>query len=298
MTMNILLTGAQGQLGRSLSERVQSVAPGWRWHALSRKALDITDADAVNAMFTRLQPSVVINAAAWTKVDAAEHVGEQAIAVNALGAANIAAAAAHAGARLLHISTDYVFKGDGTQLLSEAVPPAPVNMYGASKLAGEQAVQAEAPDAVIVRTSGLYSRYGSNFVRTVLQRGLEMGVLDVVDDQVVSPTWAVDLADALLYMAGRPTVAPGVYHYSGRQAVSWYDFACHILAYAARIDARWKPVVVRPVSSMDYAAPAVRPAYSALDCVKVSALGVTLSEPDQRLPALVEALVSADALDV
>lgn len=286
--MKILITGASGQLGRCLVDcaRQSGLSSGMELSGLGRQELDITRAEAVDAMFRRLRPQVVINAAAWTDVNAAQQHMDQAMAVNALGAANIAAAATDHGARLLHVSTDYVFDGKARQPISETHPTGPLNVYGATKLAGELAVQREAPDAIIIRTSWLYSAHGSNFLKTVLKAGRRDGRLDVVDDQTGCPTSADDLAQALLDLAQRPAMAPGIYHYCGAEAMTWFGFARLIVKAAAKHDPAWKSVRLQPTATAVLEGVAPRPAYSVLSCDKIRALGIPLHGPDQHLDRL------------
>lgn len=293
--MKIMLTGAGGQLGRCLTTTANQgqLPAGWVLHDLSRQQLDIRDAVAVNSAVARLRPDVVINAAAWTDVDAAQEHAEQVMATNALGAAHVAAAAAQAGARLFHLSTDYVFDGTARVPIDETVRPSPLNVYGASKLAGERAVRDQAPDAVVVRTSWLYSVYGKNFVKTILKRGVRHRVLDVVDDQMGSPTLAADLASAILHLVQRPGLPGGLYHYAGNEAMTWFEFACNIVDCAARHDAAWADVRVQAISTRDLSLTAPRPAYTVLSCEKIKAAGVLLHGPRERLEQVVRAILTA-----
>lgn len=295
--MKILITGSSGQLGRCLADCAGKgrLPSGVRLSRLDRQELDITNAEAVNAVFRRLRPQVVINAAAWTDVNAAQQHMDQAMAVNALGAANIAAAATDHGVRLLQVSTDYVFDGSARQPIAETHPAGPLNVYGATKLAGELAVQREAPDALIIRTSWLYSAHGANFLKTVLKAGRRDGRLDVVDDQTGCPTCADDLAQVLLELAQRPDLEPGIYHYCGRDAMTWFGFARLIAQAAARHDPVWKAVQLQPIATsvLDGAAP--RPAYSVLSCEKLKALGIPLHGPDEQLDRLVASISARGA---
>lgn len=305
MSMRIVVTGADGQLGRCLTARASndpqrqealsgpfSFPSEWILKGLGRQHLDICDAEAVTRVFRRLRPDVVINAAAWTDVEAAERDVTRAMAVNALGAANIAAAATSCGARLLHLSTDYVFDGTAAGPIVEIHPPSALNVYGASKLAGEVAVQREAPDAVIVRTSWLYSRYRPNFVTTVLQRAAQYQELAVVDDQTGCPTWAGDLADAIFYLVQCGDIPAGLYHYAGQDAMTWHAFACKVIEYACRHDKRWAGVRVRPVRSGSSGGAVVpRPAYSVLSCEKIKALGVCVHSLEERLEPVVASVL-------
>lgn len=292
--MKIMVTGGEGQLGQCLAEYAgKDVFPsGSALWCLSRQQLDITNADAVNATVRRLKPDIVVNAAAWTNVDGAQQDVVQAMAVNALGAANVAAAATSYDCRMIHVSTDYVFDGTAQQPIDESAAPGPINEYGASKLAGEQAVHYEAPDAIIVRTSWLYSVHGNNFLKTILRHGVERRVLDVVDDQTGCPTSASDVAAAIVSLAQRTDLKGGVYHYAGADAMTWFDFARLIVDYAARHDAVWADVQVRPIATRLQESSAPRPAYSVLSCQKASAIGFPLYGPKDRLESLVASILA------
>lgn len=292
--MKIMVTGGEGQLGQCLAQYAGKnvFLSGSALWCLSRQQLDITDADAVNATVRRLKPGIVINAAAWTNVDGAQQDVVQAMAVNALGAANVAAAATSYGCRMIHVSTDYVFDGTAQQPIDESAAPGPINEYGVSKLAGEQAVRYEAPDAIIVRTSWLYSAHGTNFLKTILRHGVERRVLDVVDDQTGCPTSASDFAAAIVSLAQRTGLKGGVYHYAGADAMTWFDFARLIVDYAARHDPEWADVQVRPIATRLQESLAPRPAYSVLSCQKASAIGIPLYSPKDRLESLVASILA------
>lgn len=254
-----LVTGAGGMLGRDLVAYVR--AAGIAVTARTRQQLDITDADAVRAAVRG--HDLVINAAAWTDVDGAETAEAQATAVNGHGVANLATACAQAGARLVTISTDYVFDGTATEPYAEDAPTCPINAYGRSKLAGEQAIRDRLPDAgYIVRTAWLYGAYGANFVRTVLGLAERRDTIDVVTDQVGQPTWTRHLAQRLVEL-GQAALAgsapPGIYHGTASGAASWFD-----LARAAYAATGLDPERVRPTTSAAFPRPARRPAYSVL----------------------------------
>jgi dTDP-4-dehydrorhamnose reductase len=232
---------------------------------LERRQLDITDRDAVSAAVRAAQPDLIINAAAYTAVDRAESEPELARAVNADGAGHLARAAAAVGARLFHLSTDFVFAGDQTTPYRETDPPAPLNIYGQSKLAGEHAVLAVQPqNALIVRTGWLYAAQGQNFVKTMLRLLRERPRLEVVWDQVGTPTWARTLATALWAAAGRPELQ-GIYHWSDAGVASWYDFAVAIQEEGLRLGLLDQTIPIHPISSAAYPTPARRPAFSVLD---------------------------------
>ena len=256
-----LVTGAAGMLGRDLVDLL-SADESVQLTTLTRADLDITDAAAVLAAVAGHE--VVVNAAAWTDVDGAETAEAAATAVNGTGVRHLAAACAAHGARLLHVSTDYVFPGDGTSPYPEDAPTAPVNAYGRSKLAGERAVAELLPDTgYIVRTAWLYGEHGPNFVATMLRLASQKDTLDVVDDQQGQPTWSRDLADRLVAL-GRAALAgtapAGAYHGTASGRTTWFG-----LARAAYELSGLDPERIRPTSSAAFVRPAVRPAYSVLD---------------------------------
>lgn len=256
----IVVLGAGGQLGRALIEAAGDA--GQPVTGYDRNQLDVTDSATVSACLARHGDDVVINAAAFTDVDGAEDAPEAAYAVNVRGAEAVAEACALHGVRLIHLSTDYVFSGDGNRPWRPDDLTGPINVYGRTKLAGEQAVRARLGDTVVVRTSGVYASWGRNFVRTMLRLGRERKRLQIVSDQVLGPTSALDLARALVGIT--PAVregASGVFHFCGTPETSWNGFAQAIfeIAYATA------PPAVEAISSGDWPAKARRPAYSMLD---------------------------------
>ena len=280
----VLVTGAHGQLGSDLVRLAG--ARGSTVLALSSAELDITDPDAVRAAVERaatLDPAaVVINAAAYTAVDAAETDRDRAFAVNADGPAQLAAATAAAGLRLLHVSTDYVFPGDGTRPYATDDATGPLGVYGASKLAGEEAVLAGNPRGQVVRTSWVYGAHGANFVRTMVRLASGDGIITVVDDQRGAPTHAADLAAGLLELAGLegptgsdPTRTVGrVLHGTSTGETTWFEFARTVFA-AVGAD----PQRVQPISSAQRPSPAARPAYSVLSDASWREAGLTPLPP-------------------
>lgn len=258
------VAGARGMLGHDLvallMERGENVT------AIDRDELDVTDAAAtVTAM---VRPDIVVNCAAYTAVDAAEKDEASAFAVNAVGAANVARAANAAGARLVHISTDYVFGGAATTPYAESEPPAPRSAYGRTKLAGEWAVQAQHPDHLIVRTAWLYGAHGGCFPRTIARAVRDQGKLDVVADQIGQPTWTSDLA-ALIVRLVDARAASGIYHGTASGSSSWFDFARAVVSSAGM-----DPGLVHPAASDAAVRPAPRPAYSVLGHDALAAAGV------------------------
>ncbi|GGO09438.1 NAD(P)-dependent oxidoreductase [Iodidimonas muriae] len=256
-----MITGAQGQLGRDL----QDTAPKDReLVALDRSQLDICDESATMRCLEAHRPDLVINGAAYTAVDKAETASEQAFAVNEQGAANLAKAVGASGARLIHISTDFVFSGTANTAYTPDARTHPLNIYGASKRAGEQAILHHIPDrALIVRTSWLYSVHGANFVKTMLKLMASRDQLSVVADQLGTPCWAKGLAHALWRLAEKPQ--NGILHWSDAGVASWYDFAVAIMEEGLALGLLDHPVPVSPIKSVDYPTPARRPAFSVLD---------------------------------
>lgn len=257
-----LITGASGQLGYEL----QRTRPaGWELLPFDSGALDITDREAVMAALALHRPELVINAAAYTAVDKAESDVERAYAVNAVGAANLAQAAMAVGARLIHVSTDFVFDGLKSSPYLPEDATSPVSVYGASKLAGEQAVaDATRSGALILRTAWVYSAHGANFVKTILRLARERDTLRVIAEQVGTPTWAKGLAEAIWQAAELPQLN-GIYNWTDAGVASWYDFALAIVEEAAALGLIPRVPAVLPIRAVDYPLPASRPAYSVLD---------------------------------
>ena len=264
--MRVLVTGANGQLARQL---VATASSDLRLNAVTRAECDITEWPSVEKAFRSFRPDIVINTAAYTAVDRAEGDSENAFAVNAVGAGNVARASELVDARVIHISTDYVFDGMRSSPYTPDVQPRPLNVYGATKLAGEEAVRRESPNALIIRSSWVYSTMGKNFLLSILDM-LRTGTTPrVVTDQRGSPTLAADLADVLWLCIKREGLK-GVYHFANAGAASWYEFACEIRALALGKGAGTHVPDIIPVTSAEYKQAATRPRYSVLDS---SALG-------------------------
>jgi dTDP-4-dehydrorhamnose reductase len=289
--MHLLVTGANGQVGRELQR--QGLLRGWRTSGLDRTALDITERDAVLRTVRKIGPDLVINAAAYTAVDRAEEEPDAAFAVNRDGPAWLAEACAGLGIALIHLSTDYVFDGRADRPYPETAPVAPLGVYGQSKAAGEEEVRSRLGEHLIVRTSWVYGSHGRNFVNTMLRLGKEKEVLRVVNDQQGCPTFARDLAAALLAMAEKIKAGParcwGTYHCCGATAVTWHAFATLIFTLAGKKH----PVKVKhiiPISSSEYPMQARRPQYSVLDCSKVAKFfGIRLPQLPDSLAAFLAA---------
>lgn len=256
--MKVLVTGAGGQLGRAL---VAQAPEGVEVLPRASAELDISDRAAVVALVERERPRLIVNAAAYTAVDRAESEPERAAAVNEAGVANLVGAAVGLGARVAHVSTDFVFDGSASRAYAVDAPTAPLGVYGATKLAGERHLRL---GDLCVRTAWVYAAEGANFVRTMLRLMAEREEIGVVADQIGSPTSATDLAGALwsLALGG----SSGTFHYTGSGVASWYDFAVAIrdeggaLGLLPATAAR-----VKPIATADYPTPAKRPAFSVLD---------------------------------
>jgi dTDP-4-dehydrorhamnose reductase len=285
--MKALITGAGGQLA---TELMATIPEGWTAQPISEIDLDIRDGDAVDAAVTRIAPDLLLNAAAYTAVDRAETEREIAYAVNRDGAANLARAAVRAGARMAHVSTDFVFDGHATRAYRPDDAPSPLGVYGASKLAGELAVAEAAPGALILRTAWVYSPHGGNFLKTMLRVMAARGEVRVVADQIGTPTSATTLAQALwgLSLAG----AEGVHHHTDSGVASWYDFAQAIAEDGVAAGLLSSLPKVIPIETADYPTPAHRPAFSVLDKASTWAIlggpfphwRVTMREVMARMP--------------
>ena len=271
--MKILVTGANGQLGRSIKDVSAITADEYVFYDVEQ--LDITDAEAVSRAIAGLKPDVVVNCAAYTNVERAEDEPDIAEAINARGAGNLARAAAAEGATLIHISTDYVFGGNsGNTPRGEDEPTNPTGVYGSTKLHGEEAVTRAGGEYLIIRTAWLYSEYGHNFLKTMLTLTAEKPRLTVVCDQAGTPTYARDLAGAIVDIIERRAYRghTGVYHYSNEGMTSWYDFACAIAAKAGHTECQ-----IEPCRSSEFPSKVERPPYSVLDKSKFKAtFGVTI----------------------
>ncbi|MDC9818998.1 dTDP-4-dehydrorhamnose reductase [Pectobacterium polonicum] len=272
--MRILLTGANGQLGRCFQDRLPV---GWEILATDSAELDITDLERVEEVVKNFQPDSIVNAAAYTAVDKAESEPELAAKINVIGPENLAIVASKQDIRLVHVSTDYVFDGNATEPYREDSATNPLSVYGKTKLAGEQAVAKASLEAIIVRTAWVFSEYGNNFVKTMLRLAKERDTLSIVNDQRGCPTYAGDLAQAIISLLEK-NAEGGIYHYCGDKEVSWYEFAEEIFAAAMKKAVLNKAPVLTPITTIQYPTPAYRPAYSTLAGDKIKALGINLSD--------------------
>ncbi len=291
--IRVLVAGGSGQVARALVDTAPAAEVDVV--ALGRPGLDLTDPASIEAAVRLAEPAIVINAAAYTAVDQAESDEAGAHALNAEGAGLLAAAAARAGAPILHLSTDYVFSGDNTEPYTEADLPAPTGAYGRSKLAGEAAVAAANPRHAIFRTAWVYSPYGKNFAKTMLRFAETREELSVVHDQIGNPTSAHDIARALWdvtrQLAQDPeTLTPGVYHMTASGEASWAEFAEEIFRVSAACGG--PAARVSRITTAEYPTPTRRPANSRLDCSKLAGqFGIILPQWQASTRTCVEQLV-------
>jgi len=266
--MRVLVTGGSGQLARALAA---TPLPDTQWHlrTMGRPEFDLTDRESIGRAIADFEPDIVVNAAAYTAVDKAESEPDAALAVNEQGARHLAELTAAADIPIIHISTDYVFAGDKDTPYLETDMPGPVNVYGQSKLAGERAVAETNPKHLILRTSWLYSPWGHNFLKTMLRLGAERDELTIVNDQTAAPTYAVDLAVAIIALITEisckapEAVEWGTYHLTNAGIATWYEFAVEIFQSANRHGVKSPKLL--PITTDDYSRPAKRPAYTVLD---------------------------------
>ena len=270
--MIALVLGSNGQLGCALADTLPADID---FVGFDLPELDITNANSVLDVCRKVQPGVIVNAAAYTAVDQAESNPRQATAINVDGPRNVADSASAIGARLIHISTDFVFDGASSSPYSPDTPPNPLSVYGRTKRDGELAVLGAIPDAsVIVRSAWLYSRTGGNFVKTMLRLMGQRDELSVVSDQIGTPTWAESLAEAVWAFVGVPSLS-GIYHWTDQGEASWNEFAIAIQDAALELGLLSEAIPIHAITTADYPTPAQRPCYSVLDIsATCAALGI------------------------
>jgi dTDP-4-dehydrorhamnose reductase len=284
--MKILVSGSNGQLGSELKDLVAAY-PNLHFIFLTRNELPLDTPHLIEAAFSLHQPDLFINCAAYTAVDKAEEEQDLAYRVNGEAAGIIAQLCRERGCRLIHISTDYVFDGTSEIPLDEEAGVNPVSVYGKSKLLGEQLAMKENREAVIIRTSWVYSVYGKNFVKTMMRLMKEKESISVVSDQVGSPTYAADLAEAIMQIVVSEEWKPGIYHYSNSGTISWHEFALAIR------DALRSSCTVSPIPTSGYPTPARRPAFSVMDTRKISReYGVDIKPWHESLSRCMKRLLS------
>lgn len=260
--MKVLITGKGGQLAQ-IFENILKSFPDLKAHFYSEEELDITSQDNISSVFAKNKYDYCINCAAYTAVDRAEQDKATAFSVNATGVENLAKACAEHHTTLIHISTDFVFDGTKKKPYLEDDSAVPISVYGHSKLMGEHHIQSHLKNYFIIRTSWLYSEFGNNFVKTMIRLGKDRDELKVVDDQMGSPTYALDLAKFIFHIIENDICTYGVYHYSNEGEISWFDFAKKIFEMTDL------NVNLEPIPTKEYPTPAKRPAYSVMDKSKV-----------------------------
>ena len=282
--MRVLIIGCHGQVGRSLSNKLAN-NENVILLALGKEHLDITSQDAVNSIVSTFQPTIIINAAAYTAVDKAEVEIELSYAINRDGPKYLAQAAQSVGAAILHISTDYVFEGNKVGEYAETDTTNPQSVYGESKLAGEIAVSHACDRHIILRTAWVFDENGNNFVKTMLRLGENKAALSIVGDQYGGPTYAGDIASTLINIAKRITqgeeVEYGIYHYSGLPQISWFDFADAIFDLAVEQGVMKKKPNLSCITTEQYPTPARRPSNSRLSTEKIT-LGFSVKASDWK----------------
>ena len=261
--IKIMVTGSNGQLGKEL-KAIAVNYPEFDFVFLSREDMPIHHFELVRNFFKGYHPNFLINCAAYTAVDKAEQERELAFQVNGEAPGVLAAVCKEYDCKFVHVSTDYVFDGTGSKPYTEMDATNPSGVYGASKLEGEKQVMAFNADAVIIRTSWVYSEFGKNFVKTILRLLAEKPSISVVNDQIGNPTYAADLAEAILQIISSKNWKSGIYNYSNTGNISWFDFATAIRDFSG------SDKVVRPISTAEFPTPAKRPAYSVLDTSKIA----------------------------
>lgn len=287
--MKILITGGAGQLGQAF-QQLAAANPQHVFLFTDRTELDITNEAAVQKVLQVEKVEALVNCAAYTAVDKAETEVELAYAINATAAGVLARACAANGVRLVHVSTDYVFDGQGKEPYREDDPVSPVNVYGASKQKGEAEVMAANKDAIIIRTSWVYAPFANNFVKTMLRLMQSRPEIGVVADQYGSPTNALDLAGAILQVLDSGKKEGGIYHYSNDGIISWYEFALAIKEWSG-FDCH-----VKALTTPEYPTPAKRPAYSGMDKTKIQQVfGVALKPWKESLAACLQQLATVKA---
>lgn len=279
---NILVTGAKGQLGRELQQLALRYSH-WNFFFFSKEDLNISDPESITTIFSKIKPQYCINCGAYTAVDKAETNVEEAYAINTTALKLLASACADYNAKLIHISTDYVFDGNTTKPYKEEDETNPINVYGASKRQGEIEALNNNPQSLIIRTSWVYSSYGSNFVKTMLRLFQTHSEINVVADQFGSPTYAADLAEAICTIINKDVFHPGIYHYSNEGIISWYEFAAEIKKITG------SHCIIHPKNSEQYPTAAKRPIYSVLDKQKIqNVFGIKLKQWQESLQTMLQ----------
>lgn len=296
MANRILVTGANGQLGSEIRHVARSSYDSYIFadvvmaEGVATTYLDITDREAVRTFVTENRINIIINCAAYTNVEKAEEDQERAMLLNATAPANLARVMKEVDGLLVHISTDYVFGGDGNKPYTEEQPTAPTSVYGTTKLRGEEAIESSGCSYIIIRTAWLYSAYGNNFLKTMLRLTSERERISVVDDQIGTPTYAADLAATIIAIieSGKAEHNVGIYHFSNEGVCSWYDFAREIARVAGNTHCE-----ICPCLSSEYPSKVTRPAYSVLDKGKIRrTFGTTIPHWTESVERCINKLMS------
>jgi len=270
--MKILVLGSKGQLGQCLKDQLAITEHDVAY--TSRGQIDISEFEVTKAQILEISPDIVINATAYTAVDKAEEEHQVAVRINHLAVANIASICKQLDCWLIHVSTDYVFDGNSEVPYKEDNPTNPQGVYGGSKLKGEAAIESSGCKYLIIRTAWVYSEYGNNFLKTMLRLGADRDELSIVGDQIGCPTYAQDIAKSIVSILScldLKSLSSGIYHYCGDEPCSWYDFARAIFL-EAEVQGLKTPSYVKSITTADYPTPAIRPAYSVLDCTKIESV--------------------------
>jgi len=262
--MRILVTGGNGQLGSELKS-LSNVHNNFEWIFTDIDEFDLTNTKEIDYKLTSFNPDLIINCAAYTNVDKAEFERKLATVINFNAVDSLSKWTSANKSKLIHISTDYVFDGSSSTPLTEEAKTSPINIYGKTKLKGEKACLHNDQNCIIIRTSWVYSSYGNNFVKTIFSLMSQRDCLDIIDDQIGSPTYAKDLAEVIINIINYRVWIPGLYHYSNEGEISWFDFAKLIKKYHGSCTS------LNRISSDEYRAPAKRPSYSLLDKSKIKA---------------------------
>ncbi len=287
MRKKILVTGANGQLGMELQQLAKAY-PLFEFIFTTREEMPLDNPDAISSFIANHQPQYFINCAAHTAVDKAESEKELAYKINAEAPGIIAKACQENNVQLVHISTDYVFNGMGSVPYKESDATDPVNLYGDSKLQGEKKVMEFNPGSIIIRTAWVYSEFGKNFVKTMLRLMTDKDQISVVSDQSGTPTYAADLAKAILQIISSGQWTPGIYHFSNEGNITWYDFAVAIKELSGN------NCKVNPITTSQYPTPARRPVYSVLDKSKIKkTFGITIPEWKESLAVCIDKIKNA-----
>jgi dTDP-4-dehydrorhamnose reductase len=270
--IKVFLTGAAGQLGNAI-QAVSKTESQIQLHCYSHTDLDIRKAEQLNTCIANHKPDILINCAAYTAVDKAESERKDAFEINTLGAENLARMANQFNSMLIHLSTDYVFPGTLNFPRLESDVTNPINYYGVTKRLAEEAIGQLCEQYVILRVSGVFSEYGHNFLKTICRLANTKNQIRVVDDQITCPTYAGDIAEAIIAMIKHTKKKYGIYHYTNKSPVSWYNFAKAIIYNASMENKMFAdknhPVTLSPIASIDYPTPAKRPLYAVLNCDKI-----------------------------